>query len=274
MSSCLFALCLIGLRASHCGLPSPSAPASPADGGNDGKDAYPQECTGWKESHASILLIVVSVVFFIFTCCMFVEQLDAIKSNASKIARMKMRVGQAGTELSRVTEVRTNLWWMTLFQHGFTMDLFSNYQFLQQEFNEMFGGDSNQVAWHWFLPVAVEFPPGMKKVVLGYEWDETFDAVPYEEPSNGDLELGNASTVGSRIELTAARGRADASATLPTNKEKSSEHEGADDVLSDSEEAFTGTPVQTERPTLIKRSSRDHDTSSREQQLNKQGTLT
>jgi hypothetical protein len=97
---------------------------------------------------------------------MLCDTVDAIRTNSSKIARMKMRVGTAGTELSRVTE----------------------------EFNEMFGGESNAVAWHWFIPVSPQFPRGMKKVVLGYEWDETFENQPYEEQN--DEEEG-------RIEMTA-----------------------------------------------------------------------
>ena len=31
---------------------------------------------------------------------------------------------------------------------------------------KMFGGNSNKVAWHWFLPLKVEFPRGMEKVVV------------------------------------------------------------------------------------------------------------
>jgi hypothetical protein len=105
-----------------------------------------------------------------------------------------IRVGHAGTELSRVTE----------------------------EFNEMFGGGSNEVSWHWFFPLPVEFPRGMHKVVMGFEWDETFDAVPYEEPhGNGDVEMGT-TTMGDRTS---------ASARAPTKKEKSSEHENPDDPI-------------------------------------------
>merc|ERR1711935_579359 len=156
----------IGLRIFYCGPPSPFFLKK--------KERY-AECMGWNESYSGLVLLVVSVVFFLFTSCMLAEQIEAIKTNTSKIARMKMSVGHAGTELTRVTE----------------------------EFNEMFGGDSNQVAIHWFLPIPIEFPNGMKNVVLGYDWDETFDALPYQEPSSGDLETGalNSST-SSRIELT------------------------------------------------------------------------
>merc|ERR1712224_1139928 len=140
-----------------------------------GEEEKPEECRGWVESYFGLALLIVSVVFFLFTSCMLAEQIDAIKTNRSKIARMKMSVGQAGTELSRVTE----------------------------EFNEMFGGNSNRVALHWFIPTPIEFPNGMKKVVLGYDWDETFDAVPYKEPNSGDVETGPSnSATQSKIELT------------------------------------------------------------------------
>ena len=34
----------------------------------------------------------------------------------------------------------------------------------------------------------------MRKVVLGYEWDETFDPVPYEEPTHDGTESENDTT--------------------------------------------------------------------------------
>jgi hypothetical protein len=41
----------------------------------------------------------------------------------------------------------------------------------------------------------------MKKAVLGYDWDETFDALPYQE--NGDVETGSTrSAAGTNLELT------------------------------------------------------------------------
>jgi hypothetical protein len=110
--------------------------------------------------HLVVMVFVISIVFLIFTCSMLVEQIDAIQSNTGKIARMKMRVGQAGTELSRVTHA----------------------------FNEMFGGESPRVAWHWFLPLPVKFPKGMDAVVLGYEWDESFEPVPYQSPDEDEDE--------------------------------------------------------------------------------------
>jgi hypothetical protein len=171
MTSCFFSLCLIGIRTLYCGPPSPLLDGF-RKGGKEKPDVE-EFCTGWNESFAGLILLIISVVFFLFTSCMFVEQIEAIKTNASKIARMKMSVGLGGTELQRVTE----------------------------EFNEMFGGDSNRVALHWFIPTPIEFPQGMKKAVLGYDWDETFDALPYQE--NGDVETGSTrSAAGTNLELT------------------------------------------------------------------------
>jgi hypothetical protein len=177
------------------------------------------ECSGFHQSMAVLILLVVSFVFLIFTCCMLFEQLDTIETNASKIARMKMSVGQAGTELSRVTE----------------------------EFNEMFGGDSNKVAWHWFWPAQVEFPRGMRKVVLGYEWDETFDPVPYEEHTRDEEEGGNG-----KIELTTAGipklSSPAAVAATPSHTLSPGSNPGE-------EGSFSGTPVGADQPRLTKRAN-------------------
>jgi palmitoyltransferase ZDHHC3/7/25 len=83
MISCLFSLCLIGLRMWYCGFPVPY------DSSGDKK--YPEECTGWNESYSSLILLIISVVFLFFTACMLFENIEAIETNASKIARMKMR---------------------------------------------------------------------------------------------------------------------------------------------------------------------------------------
>jgi len=168
MASCLFSLCILGIRTRQCGVPSLLLPEKKETA------AEKEGCVRWDESYAGLALLVVSVVFFLFTSCMLAEQIEAIKTNTSKIARMKMSVGVAGTELKRVTE----------------------------EFNEMFGGDYNRVAMHWFIPTAIEFPNGMKKVVLGYDWDETFDALPYQEPNSEDVETGSSLNSVTRIELT------------------------------------------------------------------------
>lgn len=257
MLSCILSLVLIMIRAFHCGW-MPSDGDDSASSGNNGmsdlstggannstlsdsledenrrflEGTHLEECQGFFNSYATLTLLIVSVVFMIFTCCMLFEQIEAIETNASKIARMKMRVGQAGTELARVTE----------------------------EFNEMFGGTSNKVSWHWFLPIEVEFPRGMKKVVLGYEWDETFDPVPYEEPSGihgassalsaGGAEAGRDEELGT-VELTSTSMSLSNSTLKPAPLNPTSSA-----VLDGGEEAsFSGTPVSETRPQLVKRSN-------------------
>jgi hypothetical protein len=121
-----------------------------------------EECNSFYASPFVMGLLIASIVFLVFTCTMGCEQLEAIETGKGKIARMKMKVGKGGTEFKRVTE----------------------------EFNEMFGGSSPRVSWHWFLPHPVTFPSGMKNVVLGYEWDPTLDSEPFEESESGsDREL-------------------------------------------------------------------------------------
>lgn len=233
MLSCLLALFLMLLRAIHCGSAetddddsTDSAQAAFSDIGMSGNSSGTEdpnrfltansiqaECAGWHESMSILILLIVSFIFLIFTCCMLFEQIDAIETNASKIARMKMRVGQAGTELSRVTE----------------------------EFNEMFGGESNEVTWHWFWPSQVEFPRGMKKVVLGYEWDETFDAIPYEEPSRDEEEGLNG-----KIEMTRTSER---ELEPPLSNSISS-------PIDDGQEgSFSGAPVIGDQSILTKRAN-------------------
>ncbi|CAB9527749.1 S-acyltransferase 13 [Seminavis robusta] len=112
-----------------------------------------EECEDFHQTYTVVILFCVAVTFMIFTACMMIEQIEAIQTNQGKIARMKMRVGQGGTELTRVTEA----------------------------FNEMFGGTSPKASWHWFVPLPVRFPTGMHKVVMGYEWDPTFDPVPFRD---------------------------------------------------------------------------------------------
>lgn len=249
MISCVFALVLIVMRSVHCGLPSPSAPGSTTGAStttptnNEGQQQTDmlEECRGWDESYLGLILLVVSVVFGVFTSCMLCEQIDAIKTNTSKIARMKMRVGDSGTELSRVTE----------------------------EFNEMFGGETNELSWHWFVPLPVEFPRGMEKVVLGYEWDVSFENVPYQEPSNDnrgngvgvggsvDIETGGDGRL--QVELTTARAPS-RTPSSSSSKEKNSDHTVTDVIVRGEEEAaFDATPVPSpirSRSPLSRRNSR------------------
>lgn len=122
-------------------------------------DSISVDCRGFYASVWIWILGFCSILFGVFTCAMSCEQIEAIQTNMGKIARMKLRVGAAGTEFRRVTE----------------------------EFNEMFGGNSPRVSLHWFLPwKSVQFPTGMKKVVLGFEWDPSFDPEPYYYSENNN----------------------------------------------------------------------------------------
>ena len=183
--TCILSLLLLLLRTIHCGytITDPESfnrqqygNGGQKEGGRylaferrmeDGSSVYKYpECNTFYSSHFVLGLLICSLVFLVFTCTMGCEQFEAIETGKGKIARMKMRVGNSGTEFQRVTE----------------------------EFNEMFGGDSPQVSLHWFLPQDVKFPRGMKKVVLGYEWDESFDPEPYEPATlnvDGGSSLGD-----------------------------------------------------------------------------------
>merc|ERR1719437_200088 len=88
MTSCLVSLSLIGLRTYSCGGPSPFFHEETT------KDNE-SWCTQWNESYFGLALLIISVIFFLFTSCMLLEQIAAIKTNTSKIARMKMSVGNA-----------------------------------------------------------------------------------------------------------------------------------------------------------------------------------
>mmetsp|Transcript_832 Transcript_832/g.1318 ORF Transcript_832/g.1318 Transcript_832/m.1318 type:complete len:459 (+) Transcript_832:101-1477(+) len=117
-------------------------------------DETTNECDGVYNDNLMVILLVVSVLFMFFTCCMLMEQIEAIQTNTGKIARMQMKVGKGGTELQRVTK----------------------------DFNEMFGGNSPDVALHWFIPLPVKFPKGMRTVVVGYDYDKEWKGSIFKEP--------------------------------------------------------------------------------------------
>lgn len=181
--SCIVSLILLVMRMVHCGYyvvhqEDENADAiDGVDGGGTEPDASGDaaarllasssssyvydECRDLYSNHWITLLAICSLVFLIFTCAMGCEQLEAIETGKGKIARMKQSVGASGsTEFATVT----------------------------QEFNEMFGGDTPHAAWHWYLPLQVQFPRGMKQVVLGYEFNETCRPVPYQEEEKENKE--------------------------------------------------------------------------------------
>ena len=115
MLSCMLSLVHIFIRAMHCGWVMDDSDDSASEGnhqaneldgdGTEDQDrflekTYLDECAGYYNNYATLILLIVAVVFMVFTCCMLFEQIEAIETNMSKIARMKMAVGQAGTELT------------------------------------------------------------------------------------------------------------------------------------------------------------------------------
>jgi hypothetical protein len=169
-ATCLLSLFFLLVRVIRCGYVKDS------DENKGGESQYVyKECNNFYGNHVITALALASLIFLIFTCSMGCEQFEAIETGKSKIARMKMRVGSTDTEFTRVTE----------------------------EFNEMFGGDSPGPQWHWMWPSAVVYPRGMEKVVLGYEWDEAFDAVPYrqDEDESSSSAVGNTNTATNEREL-------------------------------------------------------------------------
>lgn len=116
----------------------------------------------------TIVLLVMSVAFLVFTCVMLFDQVDAIESNQSKIARMKVRQGQDLGEYEKVAD----------------------------GYNEMFGvGIGSQgahVGLHWFLPTPVRFPDDREKDrVMGYEFYDLWHGRVYQEDDEEfDEEVG------------------------------------------------------------------------------------
>lgn len=120
----------------------------------DGKQYLYEECDDFYSSNVILGLLVASIVFLIFTSAMSCDQFEAIQTGKSKIARMKQSIAADGT---------------------------TEYHAVTEEFNEMFGGTSPNVEWHWFLPIDIPFPKGMKKVVLGHDYDDSLPSIPYQE---------------------------------------------------------------------------------------------
>lgn len=134
----------------------------------DTDDSYHYKYEGCHELYSPrvILLLLMSIAFMIFTCCMLVEQIDAIESNTSKIARMKIAMGQnQNGEYDRKTEQCNEMF-------GIGMDM---------------GGcircdrGGSHVALHWFLPTPVRFPEGKLDMVLGFEYKEEWYGKIYQE---------------------------------------------------------------------------------------------
>lgn len=121
-------------------------------------------------SYKVLVLLIMSIGFMVFTCCMLVEQADAIETNKSKIARMKITLGQDEGEYDKVAN----------------------------NFNEMFGigifGQDGGVggpgpSFHWFLPTKIRFPRDQVDKIMGYQFQESWYGEIYDEDKdNRDIE--------------------------------------------------------------------------------------
>ncbi|KAL3769350.1 hypothetical protein ACHAW5_008778 [Stephanodiscus triporus] len=111
-----------------------------------------------------LALSIITVLFFLFTFCMLLEQTEAISTNMSKIARMKTRGGMVSHP--------------------------NEYAPVATEFNEVFGGEHPTMSWHWALPLSVRFPEWAVDNVMGFEYHGSREEVagPYREPSETDGE--------------------------------------------------------------------------------------
>ena len=128
------------------------------DKSDDSEDGWTYKYSGCEELYTNLCgaLLVVAILFLVFTITMMIEVIDAITSSTGKIARMKIRANRGDAqELAPVGK---------------------------DQFHEMFGGDTGPgVAFHWFLPwVSVKYP-GMQDAVMGYEYDPAWGDAPYRE---------------------------------------------------------------------------------------------
>lgn len=112
-------------------------------------DPLSASCTAIVSVEA-LVLFVLSILFLLFTLSMLVEQYDAMKSNISKIARLIIK--RDGSNV--ITD---------------------GYDRVSTKFNEIFGGDDANFAWHWLLPIPVWFPDGMHDQVMGFTYDRPDD---------------------------------------------------------------------------------------------------
>jgi len=151
-------LILLILRFIRCGFYTNDSEAEKEDTDDYNEVYLYKGCSdGRLYSPQVIVLLIVSITFLIFTCAMICEQADAIQNNTSKIARMKMSMGEGVEEFNRVTS----------------------------EFNEMFGGTSPNVALHWFLPTSICFPNSTSMMkVMGYEYKDEWNGNIYEEANS------------------------------------------------------------------------------------------
>lgn len=115
-------------------------------------------------------LLVVTVIFFAFTTCMLYDQHDIMcGSGASKIGRMKMMGGVGppaqrngkifGSPESRERRAAARSSGGGRRRIGQAQkENGGTYGPAVTHVHETFGGDSNKMAWHWFVPTQVRYP--------------------------------------------------------------------------------------------------------------------
>jgi len=136
-----------------------------------------------------LILLIMSVAFMIFTCCMLVEQADAIESNKSKIARMKIAMGQETESnfAARVDAEECN----EMFGVGYDTRMSI---MLRTFFSRIgFGGRGSfrggrGAKLHWFLPTPVKFPEGKLDTVMGFEYKQEWYGKVYDESMDYEVE--------------------------------------------------------------------------------------
>eukprot|EP00594_Rhizosolenia_setigera_P000209 CAMPEP_0178946180 /NCGR_PEP_ID=MMETSP0789-20121207/4144_1 /TAXON_ID=3005 /ORGANISM="Rhizosolenia setigera, Strain CCMP 1694" /LENGTH=163 /DNA_ID=CAMNT_0020626147 /DNA_START=881 /DNA_END=1369 /DNA_ORIENTATION=- len=111
---------------------------------------------------------------------MLLEQIDAINTNISKVARKKIQQQKQSSRTSHENE------------NGDTEALGR----VSNDINEMFGGTTSNpnFAWHWLLPwVPVRFPNKVTHdTIMGYTYDPNLDG---NEPYNHNVNHSSTSSL-------------------------------------------------------------------------------
>lgn len=118
-------------------------------------------------------LFFLALLYMMFTSCMLFDQVEAVRSNISKIARMKLERENIDVVSASSSTVNSELGRVS------------------NQFNEIFGGTSIKIAWHWFFPIPIRFPEGMYDAVMGYEYDSSFGDEPYRPTRQNNSATAN-----------------------------------------------------------------------------------
>jgi hypothetical protein len=109
-----------------------------------------------------VILFVLSLIFLVLAGCVLASEIATIGNYAGKTTRMVTSTNDEGQQT--ITQVTT-------------------------EYHEFFGGTTGTFSWHWLLPIPVQYPAGMKQVVLGYKWDPDFAPEAFQEDPTPPTQL-------------------------------------------------------------------------------------